>query len=93
MFKFKHNGIQDNYSNGRAYNAIKHLKQHDESFSELFKKIGSRQLKVKDLLGAVKHTRKESQEFAKRIQEYRKEFDKSYEEKIKRVRAGLKRSD
>ena len=37
-----------------AYNAIKKMKLGDESFSDLFLRIGEGNLKIKDLIGALK---------------------------------------
>lgn len=76
-----------------AYNAIKGLKQENESFSELFKRMGTRQLKVKDILRFAKHTPEEAEEFRKRVLAVRKQMNKDMEERIKRVRAGFERTD
>lgn len=74
-----------------AYAAITKLKHSGESFSELFKRLGRKQLRIKDILSFVKHTPEEAKEFGERILEVRNKMDKDMEEKIKRVRIGFER--
>lgn len=50
-----------------AYESLKRLKKEDESFSELFKRLSSKVLTGKDILGALKQTPKEAEEFRKRV--------------------------
>ena len=70
-----------------AYTLIKRLKHGDESFSDLFKRLGSRQATVKDVLGALKHTPEEARAFADRIKEIRKELNKDFTRRLGKVSA------
>lgn len=68
MFMFKHSmTIKTITITEDAYESIKRLKIEDESFSELFKRLSRRYLTGKDILGALKQTQKEADEFRKRV--------------------------
>ena len=70
-----------------AYALIKRLKSENESFSELFKRLGSRQATVKDVLGALKHTPEEAKAFAEMVKGIRRELNKDFKRRLKNVSA------
>ncbi|HLF54633.1 MAG TPA: antitoxin VapB family protein [Candidatus Nanoarchaeia archaeon] len=74
-----------------AYKAIKSLKRGEESFSDLFLRVGKKQLTVKDIMGILKHTPEESAEFRRRVREVHKGIDESMKKRIEDVRSRLKR--
>ncbi len=76
-----------------AYNAIKGMKRDDESFSELFKRIESKPLRVKDILGILDDSPKEVEAWKHRMKEWRMRADKDFRRRVTDVRARLKRSD
>ncbi|MBS3148032.1 hypothetical protein J4219_04055 [Candidatus Woesearchaeota archaeon] len=76
----------------KAYEAVKGLKRHDESFSELFTRIGYKRATFDTLRGALKTTPKEAEDWHKRLRAIREEMSKDMEEKIERVRTRLKRT-
>lgn len=75
-----------------AYNAIKRLKTDNESFSELFNRLGNKQLRVKDLIGVLKHTPQEAAEFRRRVIEERNILSGDMERRIDDVRTRFKRA-
>ena len=76
-----------------AYTAIKRLKTGDESFSELFNRLGNKPLRVKDLIGVLKTTTEDADAFQKRVRAIREELGKGMDKRIDHVRARLKRVD
>ncbi len=76
-----------------AYGILRNAKIGDESFSELINRIVPKTMKVKDIIGALGGGPKEADEFNTRIKEQRKEFNKSYERRMKDVHSGFKRDD
>ncbi len=74
-----------------AYDTIKGMKKPDESFSELFLRIGKKPLTIKDIAGILKHTPEEAAEFRKRFWEYRKSLGEGMEKRIEDVRTRFKR--
>ena len=76
-----------------AYNAIKGMKRGDESFSELFKRIESKPLRVKDMVGLLNDTPEEAEAFARRVRDLRKKASRDWDRRIANVRTRFKRSD
>lgn len=76
-----------------AYDSIVRLKHEGESFSELFLRLSSKPLLVKDLVGILRHTPEEAREFADRVKKIHEELGKGWEERIADVRARLKRNN
>ena len=74
-----------------AYNAIKWLKQENESFSELLKRLSKKPVTSDDLFGILNDTPKEAETFARRVQEWRVRANKDAERRMTDVRARLKR--
>lgn len=74
-----------------AYTAINRLKHDGESFSELFLRLSSKPLLVKDIVGILQHTPEEAREFSERVKKIHEELGKGWEERIADVRARLKR--
>lgn len=70
-----------------AYEALKRQKHKDESFSEVIRRLSGQKLKVKDLIGVLKKTPEEHEEFARRVKEVRERMGKSMQERAQRVRA------
>ncbi|MBW2968678.1 antitoxin VapB family protein [Candidatus Woesearchaeota archaeon] len=67
-----------------AYESIKNLKNPGESFSQLFVRLSSKKLKIRDLCGAVKMNDKSADSFKKRTKEYREKTSKDIEERRKK---------
>ncbi len=76
-----------------AYDAIKQLKRKDESFSELFKRIENKPLRVKDMVGILNDTPEEAEAFARRVREGRKKASQDWDRRITNVHTRFKRSD
>jgi predicted CopG family antitoxin len=76
-----------------AYNTIKNLKRPDESFSDLFLRIGHKQLTLKDIRGALKTTLADADELMERVQHVRKGLRAGFERRIADVRTRLERAD
>ncbi|MBI4140804.1 antitoxin VapB family protein [Candidatus Woesearchaeota archaeon] len=74
-----------------AYDAMHHLKHEGESFSELFLRLSSKPILVKDIVGILQHTPEEARAFAERVKKIHEELGKGWEERIADVRARLKR--
>jgi len=74
-----------------AYEAIKHLKREDESFSQLFVRIAKKPVTLKDIAGILKHTPQEADAFRKRVLLARKELGEGMDKRIEDVRTRLKR--
>ena len=75
-----------------AYEAMKRLKFEDESFSELFKRLSSKNATARDILGMLKHSPEESKAFRRRVKEAGDRLDKGIREGIEDVRSRLKRN-
>lgn len=75
----------------QAYDVIKRLKNAEESFSELFMRIGSRQLTVKDIAGVLKQTPEESEKLRRRVHEVHERIGVGIQKRINDVRSRLKR--
>ena len=76
-----------------AYAAVKDLKQEDESFSDLFLRLGKRTLRVKDLAGFLQGTPERAKELREKLKQLRQETDASFEQRMKDVRARFKRAN
>lgn len=74
-----------------AYHAIKRLKMEHESFSDLFKRLGSKPATVKDIMGIAKSTPEDAEELAKRVKDMRKQIGKDLAGRITHVRSRLQR--
>ena len=74
-----------------AYNAIKSLKRPDESFSELFNRIGSKPTTFEIIRGSLKKTPEEMRDWHKRLRDIREQMSKDMEARIKDVRSRLER--
>lgn len=74
-----------------AYETIRRLKIDDESFSNLFKRLGERYATFKDIRGVMKHTPDEAKEFAERAKKIREKLGKSMKERVENVRSRYKR--
>ena len=74
-----------------AYDAIKHLKRGEESFSELFLRIAPKRITIKDIAGILKHTPEEAAAFKHRVLEYHKQLGEDWDKRIEDVRSRLKR--
>ncbi|MBI4450350.1 antitoxin VapB family protein [Candidatus Woesearchaeota archaeon] len=75
-----------------AYESITRLKQQDESFSDLFLRIGRPHMTARDLLGKAKLSPEDSAEFRRRVREVHEGLGKGLEEHIEYVRSRLKRT-
>jgi predicted CopG family antitoxin len=73
-----------------AYEMIKRLKHEGESFSDLFKRLGSTRARVSDIMGILKHTPKEADEFARRVKDIHEELGKGFARRIDNVHARFK---
>ena len=74
-----------------AYGIVRSLKSDDESFSELFKRIGRRKTTVGDLAGCLNHSPQEAEDFKRRVLQARKELNQDLLLREKDVRARLQR--
>lgn len=94
MFKHKHMfmAVKTITITTQAYEAIKHLKKAEESFSELFLRISPRKLTIKDIAGILQHTPEQTKQWQERIRQMRREFDEGMEKRIEDVRTRLKRA-
>ena len=75
-----------------AYQTMKRLKGEHESFSELFRRLGNQQLKVRDIAGALKHSPAEAAAFRKRVQEAHAALGKGLQQRVDDVRTRFKRT-
>lgn len=75
-----------------AYDAAKRLKREDESFSDLFLRLGARALTLKDIKGVLKHSPEEALAFRKRVQEERHLLSQNLTQREDYVRTRLKRA-
>ncbi len=75
-----------------AYEALKKLKHENESFSQLFKRLGDTKVTVNDIFGLSKSSKEESDEFLKRVSGVRKNMNKDMEKRMHDVRSRLKRA-
>lgn len=73
-----------------AYDAIKRLKNEDESFSELFKRLGSKPATIKDIVGKLKTTPEDYEKFAARVRKIRQELGEGFEKRAKDVHLRFK---
>ena len=93
MFKHKHTmTIKTITITEEAYGCIKSLKNDNESFSELFKRLGKRQMKVKDIVGALGHSEEEARAFQERVKSIREQMGRDMEERIQDVHNRFKRT-
>ena len=76
-----------------AYNSIARLKKTDESFSELFKRVGGVHSTAREIFGIMKLSPEESLKFRKNVISIRKELGEGLDRRMKDVRARFKRSD
>ncbi|HLC66441.1 MAG TPA: antitoxin VapB family protein [Candidatus Nanoarchaeia archaeon] len=72
-----------------AYQTMKQLKGENESFSELFRRLGNRQFTIDDVAGILEENEEETEAFRKRVQEARKRIDRGFRRRIANVRARL----
>lgn len=75
-----------------AYDAAKRLKREDESFSDLFLRLGARALTLKDIKGVLHHSSAEALAFRKRVQEERHVLSQNLTQREDYVRTRLKRA-
>lgn len=75
-----------------AYDCIKSMKRGEESFSELFLRIGGRSLTIKDLAGVLHHNPEEAKSFRDKVWNARKESGKGLGGRVADVRSRLKRA-
>ena len=68
-----------------AYNSFKQLKQSDESFSDLMKRISGGRKTVNDIYGALKG-KIDIEELQQRMKDSRKKFSEDWEERDDRLR-------
>jgi len=68
-----------------AYESLKRLKYEDESFSNLFKRIGSEKISIGNYFGVLGKSERELKEARKRIKEIRKKVSKDMEKREKNV--------
>lgn len=76
-----------------AYETIKRMKAEDESFSELFRRLGKRRFTIDDAAGMLKIGEREAAAFQERIRQMRSAFDVDMRRRMERVRARLERHD
>jgi predicted CopG family antitoxin len=74
-----------------AYEAVKRLKKTDESFSDLFLRMGKKAT-IRDLVGVLKMNRAEGNAFQKRVKVVRRDLNEGFERGIKDVRTRLQRN-
>ncbi|HII88182.1 MAG: hypothetical protein QT07_C0002G0002 [archaeon GW2011_AR16] len=75
-----------------AYDAAKRLKREDESFSDLFLRLGAKALTLKDIKGMLRHTPAEALAFRKRVQEERHLLSQNLTQREDHVRTRLQRT-
>ena len=75
-----------------AYHAIKRLKQGDESFSDLFLRLGTHQLTAKDIVGILKHTPEEDRIYKERVLKLHEELGEGLQKRLDDVRTRFKRA-
>ena len=71
-----------------AYQSIKKLKYEEESFSDLFKRIGRDKMFIRNYFGILKKSEKELEKERKRIREIREKLSRDMEKREKNVRSG-----
>ena len=74
-----------------AYQAIKRMKKGEESFSDLFLRLGGRPLMIKDVIGVLKQTPEEAEAFRRRVLDAGQRLNESLQKGVADVRARLKR--
>jgi len=90
MFMFKHSmAVKTITITEDAYQTMKQLKGENESFSELFRRLGNRQFTIDDVAGILEENEEETEAFRKRVQEARKRIDRGFRRRIANVRARL----
>lgn len=73
-----------------AYNALKHLKKSEQSFSEIIIEISSEKKgDISSFLGILKNKSKKLAEMRKEIKKRRGELDKEYSERERKIRRRL----
>lgn len=75
-----------------AYRAMKALKRADESFSELFQRIAGRRATLGELRGVLKQSKKEQEEFHRRVKQQRTLLGEGLKRRAEDVRARFKRA-
>ena len=94
MFMFKHTMVVKTITiTEDAYEAIKRMKGVEESFSELFRRLGKQQLTIDDVAGILDESEEETEAFRKRVQESRKRMNVGFRRRIADVRARLQHLD
>ena len=76
----------------RAYDQVKQLKRADESFSDLFNRLGKQHFKVSDALGILGPSPKAAQEFADRVKSIRSALHQGFMERTINAHPRLKRT-
>ena len=76
-----------------AYDAMKRLKSDNESFSDLFLRIGQKQGTIKDIVGLLNESPEEAAAFVERVRLGRKEANRSAQKRIDYVRSRFKRNN
>jgi predicted CopG family antitoxin len=74
-----------------AYQAVKRLKKGEESFSDLFLRLGGKSITAKDILGVLKHVPEETAALKRSVREIHEELSRGMEKRIEDVRSRLKR--
>lgn len=70
-----------------AYEMLKRSKGKDESFSEVIRKLSSKQhTDLTRFLGILKGGKKEAEEFKERVRKIREKTSKDIEERLKRIK-------
>lgn len=75
-----------------AYDAIKRLKYGNESFSDLFLRLGSKPLTARDVVGVLKHTPEESRAYVESVRKLHKELGEGLQARLDDVRARFQRA-
>ncbi len=76
-----------------AYDTIKRLKSEDESFSDLFLRLGERYLTINQVRGILNATPEDAAAFSKRVKQIREELGKGMEKRMENVRSRFKHNN
>lgn len=75
-----------------AYETLKSMKQKDESFSDVIRRVGSEtKVDLRKWLGVLKNKGQRAEEWNSFIKESRKKFSEDYERRLKKL--GRQRND
>ena len=73
-----------------AYNTLKLQKHENESFSDVILREIRKPLTINDIRGAVKFTKEEIGDFRRKVKQFRKDFDKDFEVRQKKIKERFK---